>query len=91
MANKEKKMMILEIEQNCLECQHLKFNGIVKMPSEDGYDCLMCKKRVVDFYLIRNGSAEGVMKKLYPPYGIPEFCPIMKDFEIDTKEEMEFV
>ena len=84
-------MRMLEVEQNCLGCSHLKFNGLVKMPSEDGYDCVKCSRRVVDFYLIRNRSAESVMKKLYPPYGIPDFCPISKDFEIDVKEEMDFV
>lgn len=84
-------MMMMEIEQSCLECSNFKFNGVVKMPSEDGYDCLACKMRVVDFYLIRNKSAETVMKKLYPPYGIPDFCPIIKDFTVDAKEEMEYM
>lgn len=83
--------MIMDAEQNCLDCESLKFNGIVKMPSEDGYDCIACKRRIIDFYMIKNGSAETVMKKLYPPYGIPEFCPILKDFMVETKEEMEFV
>lgn len=84
-------MIMMEIEQNCLECRHLKFNGSVKMPSEDGYDCVVCNTRVIDFYLIKNTSAEAAIKKLYPPYGIPDFCPIMKDFIVENKEEMEFV
>jgi hypothetical protein len=61
------------------------------MPSEDGYDCVKCSKRAVDFYLIRNRFAESAMKKLYSPYVISDFCPIPKDFEIEMKEEMDFV
>lgn len=84
-------MRSLEIDAGCFGCSYLKFNGIVKMPSEDGYDCMKCNIRVIDFFMIKNGSSEEAMKKMYPPYGVPEFCPISKDFIVEGKEEMEFI
>ena len=57
-------MRSLEIDAGCFGCSYLKFNGIVKMPSEDGYDCMKCNIRVIDFFMIKNGSSEEAMKKL---------------------------
>ena len=47
-------MRSLEIDAGCFGCSYLKFNGIVKMPSEDGYDCMKCNIRVIDFFMIKN-------------------------------------
>ncbi len=82
---------MIEIEHSCFGCAHLKVNSVIKMPADDGYDCAACSQRVLDFYMLKNKSSDAAMKKLYPPYGIPEFCPIIKDFTINVKEEMEYV
>jgi len=84
-------MKMMDIEQSCFECSHFRFNSLIKAPSVDGYDCLASQKRVLDMHMIRDKNPQSVMVKLYPPYGIPEFCPVVKDMFVDSKEEMEFV
>lgn len=80
--------MIVFVERVCSECSNYRFNASTKTHVEDGYDCAVCGQRVVDFFLIKNRPAESVLKKLYPPYGVPDFCPALKR---ETEEELEFV